>query len=491
MKENKMNTLFGVVFLLCSSWMNNGCTDEKNNGTPVPPPPVVEVDHIELYVTSTEDVRGQKNQGLRLQEDMVASGYDDSFQTLRIDQNQVYQEMDGFGYTLTGGSALHINNMSAANKSALLEELFGREDGQIGVNYLRVSIGASDLDVAPFSYSEVEDETLSNFTIAKDQENLIPVLKEIVAINPSIKILATPWSPPTWMKSNNEYKGGSLLASHYAVYADYFVKYLEAYKNEGITIDAITIQNEPLHPGNVPSLLMESDEMANFIASHLGPKFQEAGLETKIITYDHNADRPDYPINIINSEANQYISGSAFHLYGGDISALSSVKTADPSKGIYFTEQWVGGNEDFGGALMWHFENMFIGAPRNWSKTVLEWNLAANSSLEPHTDGGCTECLGALTIDGNTVDRNVAYYTVGHASKFIPSGSFRIKSNNMGDLPNVAFVTPNNKYVVLLMNNSDAQKKFNLRITGSEETYIISIPAQSVGTMVYDGNKKA
>ncbi|NME70050.1 glycoside hydrolase family 30 protein [Flammeovirga aprica] len=481
-----MNTILGLLLTIATAYGNISCTDESKRPH-VPPPPLEDISNIQLYVTTKDDVRGQQNQGLRLVEDAVSFGEDNSLATLRIDKEQTYQEIDGFGYTLTGGSAMHINNMAAGARTQLLKELFGNEEDEIGVSYLRISIGASDLDEAPFSYSESEDENLGNFTIAKDKEYLIPVLKEILAINPSIKLLGTPWSPPKWMKTNQDYKGGSLKLTHYSVYADYFVKYIEAYATEGITIDAITVQNEPLHPGNVPSLLMEAEDMAEFIADHLGPKFQEAGIKTKIITYDHNCDRPDYPISIINSSANQYINGSAFHLYAGNISALSTVKTADPTKEVYFTEQWVGANEDdFGGTLMWHFENMFIGATRNWSRTVLEWNLAANSSLQPHTDGGCTECLGALTIDGNTVNRNVAYYTVAQASKFIPSGSHRIKSNNMGDLPNSSFLTPEGKVITLLMNNSDAQKKINFTMNGEDKSYILSIPANSVGTMVYD-----
>lgn len=491
MKVKKMNTILGLFLLVSSAFTGVGCAEKEGNNDPVvPPPPVENVNHVQLYVTSKDDVKGQTDQGLTLLKDVVAIGEDESFSTLRIDQDQVYQEIDGFGYTLTGGSAMHINNMSNANRKALLAELFGRDEGQIGVNYIRISIGASDLDASPFSYSESKDETLGNFSIAKDKENLIPVLKEILAINPTIKILGTPWSPPTWMKSNQDFKGGSLLEEYYSHYADYFVKYIKAYENEGITIDAVTIQNEPLHPGNVPSLKMESNEMAKFIAEQLGPKFESASIATKIITYDHNCDRPDYPIDIIKSDANKYINGSAFHLYGGDISALSTVKTADPTKEVYFTEQWVGANEDFGGSLMWHFENMFIGATRNWSRNVLEWNLAANSNLQPHTDGGCTECLGALTIDGNTVKRNVAYYTVGHASKFIPMGSHRIKSNNMGDLPNTAFLTPSGKVVTLLMNNTDTQKKINFKLNTTEDSYIITIPANSIGTMVYDASSK-
>ncbi|WP_153796888.1 glycoside hydrolase family 30 protein [Foetidibacter luteolus] len=385
-----------------------------------------------------------------------------------INASQTYQTMDGFGYSLTGGSALHLANMDAASRAALLKELFATDGNNIGVSYLRISIGASDLDSIPFSYNDLPkgqtDVNMDKFSIEPDKKHLIPVLKEILAINPDIKILGSPWSPPTWMKTNDSTKGGSLKPQYHDAYAKYFVKYIQAMKGEGITIDAITIQNEPLHPGNNPSLLMLPEQQAAFIKTSLGPAFKNAGIATKIILYDHNCDRPDYPISILNdSAAKQYVDGSAFHLYGGEVSALSKVHDAHPDKNLYFTEQWIGAPGNLKGDLSWHIKNVVIGTALNWSKVALEWNLAANSALEPHTPGGCTECLGAVTIDGNTVKRNPAYYIIAHASKFVRPGSVRLASTQTGQLANVAFKTPGNKTVVLVLNEAAEPKQFSIK----------------------------
>src|SRR5690606_11022530 len=198
-----------------------------------------------------------------------------------------------------------------------------------------------------------------------------PLLKEILAINPAIKIMGSPWSPPVWMKDNGSSIGGSLKTEYHDAYAQYFVKYIQEMKANGITIDAVTIQNEPLHPGNNPSLLMPAEAQKEFVRDHLGPEFEKNNIKTTIIVYDHNADRPDYPITILDDpEAAKYIDGSAFHLYGGTIDAVSQVHDAHPNKNLYFTEQWVGAPGDFAKELTWHTENLIIGAPRNWCKTV-------------------------------------------------------------------------------------------------------------------------
>ncbi|WP_432710127.1 glycoside hydrolase family 30 protein, partial [Pedobacter sp.] len=252
----------------------------------------------------------------------------DQRQTIDIDDSRQFQSIDGFGYTLTGGSATLINNLGEKEKDALLQELFSPEGNGIGVNYLRISIGASDLSATTFSYNDLPegqtDIKQEKFSIEKEMTDLIPILKKIVAINPKLLILGSPWSAPVWMKDNNSFKGGSLKSEFYQSYATYFVKYIRAMQKQGITIDAITIQNEPLHPGNVPSMYMDAKGQATFIKTALGPLFKKEGIKTKIILYDHNADKPEYPISILDDpEAKQYVDGSAFHLYGGTIDALS------------------------------------------------------------------------------------------------------------------------------------------------------------------------
>ena len=408
--------------------------------------------------------------------------------TIDIDETQQFQSIDGFGYTLTGGSAMLLSRMDANTRTALLRELFSTEGNSIGVSYLRVSIGASDLDDRVFSYDDLPDGQtdvrLDKFSLNPDRTYLIPILKAILAIDPTIRILGSPWSPPAWMKTNNNAKGGSLKPEYYDAYAQYFVKYIKGMKAEGIRIDAVTIQNEPLHPGNNPSLLMLPREQATFIKKSLGPAFNAAGLDTKIILYDHNADRPDYPISILNDiEARKYVDGSAFHLYGGPVTALTEVHNAHPDKNLYFTEQWIGAPGNLKGDLGWHVKNLIIGATRNWSRAVLEWNLAADPKQEPHTPGGCTECLGAITLNGNTVTRNPAYYIVAVASKFVRPGSVRIQSNTSDSLPNVAFKTPDGRNVLIVLNATESTQPFSIREKGVLVS--TSLPTGAVGTYIW------
>jgi len=391
---------------------------------------------------------------------------------IEVDTAKTYQSIDGFGYTLTGGSATLINGLKADVKDALLKELFATDSTHIGVSYIRLSIGASDLSAAPFTYDEpsgATDVNLQSFTLDKEKTDLLPVLKKILAINPDIKILACPWTAPIWMKTNGRYKGGSLKPEYYEAYANYFVKYIQAMKAEGINIDAISPQNEPLNPDNYPSMLMLAADQGTFIKGFLGPKFKAANIATKIILYDHNTDRTDYPLSIMaDADANAYVDGSAFHLYAGNIDALSQVHNAFPAKNVYFTEQWVGGPGNFSGDLQWHVNNLIIGATRNWSRNVLEWNLAADANYQPHTDGGCTNCLGALTIGSSSVTRNVAYYIIAHASKFVRPGAVRIASNSMGSLPNVAFKNTDGKKVLIVLNPSAVTQNFNIKFNGKQ-----------------------
>jgi glucosylceramidase len=410
--------------------------------------------------------------------------------TITVDDKKQFQSIDGFGFALTGGSAMHIIRMSADSRAALLKNLFAVNGDNIGISYLRLSIGASDLNEKVFSYDDMPDgqtdPTLKHFDLGADKVDVIPVMKQILAINPDIKILGSPWSPPAWMKTNNDTRGGRLKPDCYPVYAKYLVKYIQAMKANGINIDAITIQNEPLHPGNNPSLLMVAPDEADFIKNNLGPAFKAAGIKTKIIVYDHNADRPDYPISILNDPAaRKYVDGSGFHLYGGDISALTDVHNAHPDKNIYFTEQMTVEPENQSTInIAWPVKRLIIGATRNWSRNVLEWNLAADPEYKPYTDrGGCPSCQGAVTIDKNEVKKNIAYYSVAHASKFVRPGSVRIASNNSDTLPNVAFKTPAGKKVLIVANTGDSVQDFNISYLG--KTLAVKLDKGSVGTYIW------
>jgi len=407
--------------------------------------------------------------------------------TIEVSDTSVFQTIDGYGYTLTGGSVEVINSLNASRKQELLQDLFNTTTG-IGVSYLRVSIGASDLNSAPFTYNDLPagqtDPTLASFSLSNDTA-VIGLLQEILAINPNIKIVATPWSAPVWMKDNGSFVGGSLQTQYYDEYAQYFVKYIQGMQAQGITITAITPQNEPLNPHNNPSMVMQAGEQANFIKNALGPAFQAAGLSTKIIAYDHNCDLPSYPLTILNDPgANPFVDGSAFHLYAGDISAMTTVHNAHPNKNVYFTEQYTSATGSFGGDLKWHLKNVLIGSMRNWSKNTLEWNLASNGSWSPHTNGGCSDCKGAITItSSDTYVKNVAYYVIAHASKFVPAGSVRIASNITGNLQNVAFKTPEDKKVLIVENDGTTTEFFNIKYNG--EWVRTSLEPGAVGTYVW------
>ena len=292
---------------------------------------------------------------------------------IEVNSTERYQSMDGFGFALTGGSALHIYQLENVTRAALLQELFAADKTNIGISYLRLSIGASDLNAVVFSYDDLgpgeTDVNMTRFTLDADRTSLIPLLKEILAINPQIKLLGSPWSPPVWMKSNEKTIGGNLLRKYYDAYALYFVRYIQGMKAEGINIDAITIQNEALYGGNNPSMVMHAKEQAEFIKSSLGPAFRLNEIATKIFIYDHNPDRPDYPLTILaDPEARNYVDGSAFHMYAGRIETLSLVHAAHPDKNIYFTEEWIAAPGNLKSDLAWHVKTLIVGATRNWGE---------------------------------------------------------------------------------------------------------------------------
>lgn len=439
---------------------------------------------IDAWVTTS-------NQSALLQKQNSVLAFTESpnnYPVIDVEPSTSFQTIDGFGYTLTGGSAMLLRRMSSGARKDILRNLFGCESDNICLSYLRLSMGASDLDETVFSYNDLadgeEDLTLSRFNLANDTVNLIPLLKEIIEIQPDIKLMASPWSPPTWMKDNKSTKGGQLLPKYYDTYAAYFVKYIQAMKSHGIDIDAVTLQNEPQHGGNNPSLVMSASEQADFVKIHLGPKFKSSGIRTKIIIWDHNCDKPDFPISILNDpQAKQFVNGSAFHLYAGDISAMSQVHALHPDKDLYFTEQWTGANGNFGDDLQWHVKNVIIGSVRNHSKIALEWNLANDPAYKPHTPGGCNQCKGALTIDGNVVTKNVSYYIIAHASRWVPQGSVRIFSSELESIHNVAFLTPNGKIVMIALNDSNATTVFNIQYKGKKA--LTSIPAHAVVTYMW------
>lgn len=428
-----------------------------------------------------------------------------------VDPQQRFQYVDGMGFALTWGSAQQLHRMSPKRRTTLLRRLFVDD----GISYLRLSIGASDLNSFVYSYDDLPpgqtDPDLRQFSLGHDMDHVVPILKEILAIRPSLTIMASPWSAPTWMKTNGAAKGGALKPEYYPTYGQYLVKYIEAMREQGINIAAITVQNEPLNSGNTPSMPMSWQQQAAFIGSSVGPQIAAAGLKTKIMAFDHNTDRIDYPLGVLSdAAASPYVAGSAFHNYRGDISAMSRLHTARPDKDIFFTEQMViprPGSADIG--IAGPVRQLVVGAFRNWSRNLILWNLAADRDNGPHTgDGGCSICQGALTIEGDEVTFNLAYSTMLSASRFVAPGSERIFSTapvdeavimtrdesdeqvvrasaieRSGVLPNVAFTTPDGQIVLIVANDGSSAGPIEVQYKG--KVAVIPLPIGSVGTFVW------
>ena len=474
----------GIVFLLLS------CCNKETSGPPDPPPGPDTLGLVKAWLT-----KGDKSKLLNPEGDLPMFGYASSlWPVITIDTTVRLQSMEGFGAALTGSSAYLLDEkMNASQRNEILQDLFGTDDG-IGISYLRLTIGASDFSLSDFSYDDIPagqtDFSLEHFTLEKDLEDVIPVLKEIIQISPDIKLMGTPWSPPAWMKTSGSMKGGKLKTECYSVYADYFVRYIQGMAQEGIPIASITPQNEPLYfTAGYPCMEMQPAEQAAFIKGYLGPKFETAGISTQIIIYDHNYDNATYAITVLNDpDAKKYITGSAFHAYGGDVSGMSTVYYAHPDKGLYFTEISGGGwATDFSANLMWFTRNIFIGTAVNWSKNALLWNLVLDQSYGP-TNNGCQNCRGVVTLNtaNGKITKNEEYYAIAHFSKFVRPGAVRIAAPlpvELTGVSSVAFQNPDGSKTMILCNESSAFQTFTVNY--NQKYFSYSLAPQAVVTLVW------
>ncbi|GLX67432.1 glycoside hydrolase family 30 protein [Paenibacillus glycanilyticus] len=415
-----------------------------------------------------------------------------------IDDQKVYQQMDGFGASLTDSSAwLIANKMNDAQRGDLMGKLFDHEQG-IGISYLRVPLGASDFAVENYSFDDMpageSDPELKNFSLGHDKEYIIPTLQQALKINPDLKLMGSPWSPPGWMKTTDSVIGGSLKQEAYEPFANYLVKIIQGYEAEGVPFDAITLQNEPHYtPEDYPGMRMEPLEQAELIKNDVGPAFEKNNIKSKIVIWDHNWDEPYYPLTILNDpDALKYVDGTAFHGYAGEVGNQAQVHDAYPDKNLYFTESSGGAwSTDFGGNLKWDMENLIIGATRNWAKVVLKWNLALDENYGP-TIGGCKDCMGVVTINQGTGDvtLNSEYYSFGHASKFVKSGAYRIESGESvsGGIEQVAFKNPDGSIVLVALNAAGEDQELKVKIGG--QLFAYTMPAGAVATFVLPGTDR-
>jgi glucosylceramidase len=446
-----------------------------------------------VWMTTADQQKKLESQG---KVNFSAVATPDCDYTIKINENIRYQQMDGFGASLTDASAwLIFNKLDPSARQRLMNQLFDTQDG-IGLSFLRQPMGASDFAKRIYSYDDQPfgqtDPSLASFSIGHDQAYLIPLIKDAIAINPALKVMATPWSPPGWMKNTGFMIGKThntlsyLLKEYYDAYADYFVKFIRAYEAEGIPIYAVTVQNEPHNaPDRYPGMYMSDKEQSDFIENHLGPAFARHQLQTKIICWDHNFDNTKFAINVLNADQkSNFVAGSAWHFYGGTHEAMTKVHQLFPDKGLWFTEgsggYWGAGSTWKGAFMdqMWHV----IRIPRHWGRSILWWNMALDQNNGPSLLAK-SDCRGVVTINQSTgkVTYNADYYSLGQISKFVMPGAFRIDSNTYdNELEDVAFKNPDGSKVLIVSNRTASPKTF--KVVWGSSSFLYTMPGEAAVT---------
>jgi glucosylceramidase len=453
---------------------------------------------VTVYVTTSDRTFNFRKDYIELEE-----GNTGSLPVITIDTTKRYQKMEGFGAALTGSSCYNLLKMSQGNRTKFLKETFSVEDG-LGYSYIRISIGCSDFSLN--DYTCCDKPGIENFSLQSEElDYVIPVLKEIIAINPDIKILGSPWTCPRWMKVNNlknlepynSWTSGHLNPEYYSDYATYFVKWISAFATHGIMITSVTPQNEPLNRGNSASLFMGWEEQREFV-KELGKKLKAANLSTEIYVFDHNynydrmKDQVDYPVNIYKDrQAAQYITGAAYHDYGGSRDELLDIHDKAPDKSLIFTETSIGEWNDgrnLEERLVRDMEQIGLGTVNNWCKAVIVWNLMLDTDKSPYRPGGCGVCYGAVDIDNNnysTITRNSHYYVIGHLSAVVKPNAIRVnlKGNISDEIISSAFLNQDGSYAIVMANKSSNENFITLSGGGKHFSY--TLPSNAIASFIW------
>nr|WP_258396262.1 glycoside hydrolase family 30 beta sandwich domain-containing protein [Streptomyces sp. Amel2xB2] len=408
---------------------------------------------------------------------------------LAVDASEKGQQFTGAGASVTEASARLMSGLPDGEREKLMRSLFSADGDGIGLDYLRQPLGGSDF-VAELPYYSYEDEQ-GSFSVGRDTEEILPLLREALGINPDIRVMGTPWSAPAWMKDSGKLEGGSLTEEHYEAYAGYLVKAVQAYAAEGVDIDDLTAQNEPLFETTYPSMGMSAAQQAAFLRV-LDEKLTAAGLDTDLFAYDHNWDKPEYPLEVLDKTQDiDRVQGAAFHCYGGEPEAQQQVR--DEGGRVFFTEcsgtDSESGDPDdtFADSLTWQTENLVVRSLRSGSETVVLWNMALDQNGGPHFGNCDTRCNGVVEIDGGDVARNAEFYSLGHVSKFVDRGAHRIGSTTQqpGGVEDVVFENPDGSRAAVVVNSSDSTRKFSVTESGSSLAY--ELPAGAVATFTWPG----
>lgn len=438
----------------------------------------------EVWLTTADET-----QKLAPQPEVAAAGVATGNEALVVNSNQHFQRMHGFGAAMTDASAELLSGLPEANRRAVMAELFSRANGGLGLSFTRLTVGASDFSRTHYSYDDspgnTPDPELHFFSIDPARKFVLPRVREALAINPDLKVMISPWSPPAWMKTTKSLIQGQLEPAFYPAFANYLARTVEEFGREGVPVSMVTIQNEPdFEPGDYPGMRVNSPDRAIIIGRHVGPTFRVRGLKAQILDYDHNWDNPEMPLAVLGDPvARSFIAGVAWHCYEGDVPAQSPVHDAYPDKDAWETEcsggEW---SPKFAETLGWMTDKLIIGASNNWSRGSLLWNLALDPQHGPH-HGGCSDCRGVVTIDPATgaIARNVEYYVLGHASRFVLPGAYRVAAiRHDNGIEAAAFLNPDGSRALILHRNS-GDGPVTIALDGLH--YSIALPVGSVATL--------
>ncbi len=463
-----------AALLLAATLVLTGCLGVRSERAP---------GKVAVWSTSADGSRK-----LAQMPDLMLEPASDEAGIVEVDPAQRYQAIVGFGAGMTDTSAeVLFGTKDAAIRDALFAELFA--PNQLNLSFLRLPIGASDFSREHYSLADrpAGQTGLKSFSMTRAGPQIAATLAAL-RHNPDLVLMASPWSAPAWMKTNDSLITGKLAPAHYADFAAYFDRYLTEMRKAGLPVRYVSVQNEPhFEPTNYPGMRVDPASRAAFIGGHLGPLLARKHPGTAILDWDHNWDEAASPLTVLSDPAaRRYIAGVAWHCYAGDVAAQSQVRDAHPDKDVFFTECSGGGwAPKWGETLGWMTENLIIGSSRHWSRATLLWNLALNENGGPH-NGGCGNCRGVVTIDSNSgaITRNVEYYVLGHAARFVRRGARRVASNQTNSILNVAFHNPDGSLVMIAFNKSARSEQ--LRVRQKSTGFNLILPPGEVVTLVWN-----
>ncbi|MFF2727145.1 lectin [Streptomyces sp. NPDC058008] len=455
---------------------------------------------VNIVLTTTDDAGGRHvTRGLQAQTPVTfAAGNGGSGTNITVDENTRYQTFTGGGASFTDTAAWLMKGsgaLSQATRDATMKKLFSPTEG-IGLSFVRNPMGGSDLARFGYTYDDMPagrtDPSLADFSIAHDLQDVLPLTRQAEQLNPALTTVASPWTAPAWMKDSGQLNGGWLKAEYYGAYADYFVKYLQAWRDQGVPVDYVTAQNEPTCCSGYPSMSWNGSGLAYFTKNELLPKLRSAGLPTKVLAHDWNWDSYDaYAAPTVDDPAvrdHPNFGGIAWHGYGGDITKQTAVHDRYPQLDAFQTEHsggtWIADQQR---------EDMLdiIGYTRNWAKSVTKWSLAVDQNRGPH-NGGCGTCDGLVTVhngDGRhgQVDYTVEYYTMGHLTKYVRPGAARVASTSDSAVPNVAWRNPDGSKALIAYNGSASARQITVNWGGQKFGY--SLPGRTSATFTWSGTQ--